>query len=61
MMNSVERAGAVLALAAWATAAGAQPSQRQRDTLRAVGAALRACWVPPRSIDRAPACRLRSR
>ena len=46
MMNSVERAGAALVLAAWVTAAGAQPSQRQLNTLHDVGAALRPCSIP---------------
>ena len=46
-MNPVEFAGAALAIAACATGAAAQAPQRQINTLNELGAALRACWVPP--------------
>jgi hypothetical protein len=36
-----------LAIAALATGAVAEPSQRPLDTLNDLGAALRACWAPP--------------
>jgi hypothetical protein len=50
-MNPVEFAGAALAIAACATGAAAQAPQRQINTLNELGAALRACWVPP-PLDR---------
>ena len=46
-MNPVEFAGAALAIAACAAGAAAQAPQRQINTLNELGAALRACWVPP--------------
>jgi len=47
-MNPVECAGAALAIAAaCATGAAAQAPQRQINTLNELGAALRACWIPP--------------
>ena len=53
-MNPVELAGAALAIAACATGAAAQAPQRQINTLNELGAALRACWIPP-SLDRSRA------
>jgi hypothetical protein len=50
-MNPVEFAGAALAIAACATGAAAQAPQPQINTLNELGAALRACWVPP-PLDR---------
>ena len=39
--------GAVLAIAAVATSAAAQKPQAPLNTLKDIGAALQACWVPP--------------
>jgi len=39
--------GAALTLAALATGAAAQKPQTPLNTLADLGAALRACWVPP--------------
>src|SRR4029079_10500094 len=47
LMNLVALAGTALAIAACATSAAAQAPQRQINTLNELGAALRACWVPP--------------
>lgn len=46
-MNPVGFAGAALAIAACATGAAAQTPQGQINTLNELGAALRACWIPP--------------
>jgi hypothetical protein len=46
-MKPVELAGAALVLVAWATNAAAQAPQGQINTLNELGAALRACWIPP--------------
>ena len=53
-MKPVELAGAALVLVACATNAAAQAPQGQINTLNALGAALRACWIPP-SLDRSRA------
>jgi hypothetical protein len=53
-MNTVEIAGAALAIAACATGAAAQAPQRQINTLKELGTALQACWVPP-PLDRSRA------
>jgi hypothetical protein len=47
-------AGAALVLVACATNAAAQAPQGQINTLNELGAALRACWIPP-SLDRSRA------
>jgi hypothetical protein len=46
-MKPVELAGAALVLVACATNAAAQAPQGQINTLNELGAALRACWIPP--------------
>ncbi len=46
-MKPVELAGAALVLFACATNAAAQAPQGQINTLNELGAALRACWIPP--------------
>jgi hypothetical protein len=46
-MKPVELAGAALVLVACATNAAAQAPQGQINTLHELGAALRACWIPP--------------
>ena len=46
-MRPVELAGAALVLVACATNAAAQAPQGQINTLNELGAALRACWIPP--------------
>ncbi len=51
MTHPVRITSAALAIAAVATCAAAQRPQAPLNTLREVGAALRACWVPP-PIDR---------
>ena len=53
-MKPVELAGAALVLFACATNAAAQAPQGQINTLNELGAALRACWIPP-SLDRSRA------
>ena len=53
-MRPVELAGAALVLVACATNAAAQAPQGQINTLNELGAALRACWIPP-SLDRSRA------
>ena len=53
-MKPVEFAGAALVLVACATNAAAQAPQGQINTLNELGAALRACWIPP-SLDRSRA------
>ena len=53
-MKPVELAGAALVLVACATNAAAQAPQGQINTLNELGAALRACWIPP-SLDRSRA------
>jgi hypothetical protein len=53
-MKPVELAGAALVLVAGATNAAAQAPQGQINTLNELGAALRACWIPP-SLDRSRA------
>jgi hypothetical protein len=53
-MKPVELAGAALVLVACATTAAAQAPQGQINTLNELGAALRACWIPP-SLDRSRA------
>jgi hypothetical protein len=53
-MKPVELAGAALVLFACATNAAAQALQGQINTLNELGAALRACWIPP-SLDRSRA------
>jgi hypothetical protein len=47
-------AGVALVLVACATNAAAQAPQGQINTLNELGAALRACWIPP-SLDRSRA------
>jgi hypothetical protein len=54
MMNPVEFAVTALAITACATSAVAQTSQGQINTLNELGAALRACWIPP-PLDRSRA------
>ena len=39
--------GGALALAAWASGAAAEPAPAQLNTLKDLGAAMRACWIPP--------------
>ncbi|MGA7488400.1 MAG: hypothetical protein WBW74_15870 [Xanthobacteraceae bacterium] len=51
MTRPVRVTSTALAMAAVATCAAAQRVQAPLNTLREVGAALRACWVPP-PIDR---------
>jgi len=46
-MRPVELAGVALVLVACATNAAAQAPQGQINTLNELGAALRACWIPP--------------
>ena len=46
-MNPGALAGTALAIAACATSAAAQAPPRQINTLNELGAALRACWIPP--------------
>jgi len=53
-MRPVEFAGAALVLVACATNAAAQAPQGQINTLNELGAALRACGIPP-SLDRSRA------
>jgi hypothetical protein len=53
-MRPVELAGVALVLVACATNAAAQAPQGQINTLNELGAALRACWIPP-SLDRSRA------
>ena len=53
-MKPVELAGAALVLVACAANAAAQAPQGQIKTLNELGAALRACWIPP-SLDRSRA------
>jgi hypothetical protein len=53
-MKPVELVGAALVLVACATNAAAQAPQGQINTLNELGAALRACWIPP-SLDRSRA------
>jgi hypothetical protein len=53
-MRPVELAGAALVFVACATNAAAQAPQGQINTLNELGAALRACWIPP-SLDRSRA------
>jgi hypothetical protein len=53
-MRPVELAGAALVLVACATNAAAQAPQGPINTLNDLGAALRACWIPP-SLDRSRA------
>jgi hypothetical protein len=53
-MKPVKFAGAALAIVACATNAAAQAPQGQINTLNELGAALRACWIPP-SLDRSRA------
>jgi hypothetical protein len=53
-MNTVEIAGAALAIAACATGAAAQAPPGQINTLKELGTALQACWVPP-PLDRSRA------
>jgi hypothetical protein len=53
-MKPVELAGAALVLVGCATNAAAQAPQGQINTLNELGAALRACWIPP-SLDRSRA------
>jgi hypothetical protein len=52
--NCVQVIGGALAIAALATGAAAQTPQAPLNTLNELGAALRACWVPP-PIDRSRA------
>lgn len=51
MTRPIRVTSTALAIAAVATCAAAQRVQAPLNTLREVGAALRACWVPP-PIDR---------
>jgi hypothetical protein len=53
-MRPVELAGVALVLVACATNAAAPAPQGQINTLNELGAALRACWIPP-SLDRSRA------
>ena len=53
-MRPVELAGVALVLVACAANAAAQAPQGQINTLNELGAALRACWIPP-SLDRSRA------
>ena len=53
-MRPVELAGVALVLVACATNAAAKAPQGQINTLNELGAALRACWIPP-SLDRSRA------
>jgi hypothetical protein len=47
VIGVVQATGAALAFAAIATSAAAQKPQAPLNTLADLGAALRACWVPP--------------
>jgi hypothetical protein len=47
MMGAVRAGGTALAIAAFAIGAAAQKPQAPLNTLSELGAALRACWVPP--------------
>ena len=47
MTNCVPAISAVVAIACFAAEAAAQTSHVPLNTLRDLGAALRACWVPP--------------
>ena len=46
-MKPVELAGTALAIAVCTTGAAAQAPQRHINTLNELGAAMRACWIPP--------------
>jgi hypothetical protein len=46
-MKPVELAATALAIAVCTTDAAAQAPQRQINTLNELGAAMRACWIPP--------------
>jgi hypothetical protein len=47
MTGAVRVSGAALAIAVAATSAAAQKPQAPLNTLKDIGAALQACWVPP--------------